>query len=339
MSFFGLDIGTSSFKVLQASAVGPGVSVEAIGAIANPIASIEFSDKTQVQRASDSLKKLLGEMGLKEKRVVVGISEQKVYSRVVSMPAMPDSELASAIAWEAEQFVPVPIAEVEMDYAVVRRAKPGAEDNQMLVYLLASPKKYLNEIVEFVVGVGLEPIAIESEMAAAHRVMSKIGLEGSTLTLNVGASSSAISIAEKDELLFTYVLPVGGIALTRALSQALTFPLPQAEEYKRTYGLDGRQFEGKIKAALMPVVMSLVSESRKAIEYYASQYKSQIARIVLSGGGAYLPEFVTHISGEFPGIEVVVADPFTKFSMVKKVNLPKDRASYMVVSGLSLREI
>jgi len=338
MSFFGLDIGSSSFKVTQVTKMGSSFGIDAIGAIVNPISSVDFSDVTLKQRASDALKKLLSEMGMKERRVVLGISESKVFSRVVSMPAMSDAELASAINWEAEQFVPMPIAEVEMDYSIVRRPLSEATDQTMLVYLLASPKKYLEEVLNFAVGVGLEPIAIESEMVGVSRSLTYGGLSGTSILVNIGATASTIAIVDGDSLLFSYVFPVGGFAMSRALAQSLSFPLPQAEEYKRTYGLDGRQFEGKVKTALLVVINSLVGDLRKAIEYHTAQYKTAVVRIMLVGGGAYLPELTTYLSGEFPGIEVSVADPFLKSKSAKRVNLPSDRASYAVAVGLALRE-
>ena len=193
MSFIGVDIGSSSFKVAKCMRMGTNFAIEAIGAVPNPAASVDFSEATVRQRASDSLKKLLSEMGMRERRVVIGISEAKVFSRVVSLPVMSDAELSTAITWEAEQFVPVPIAEVEMDYSVVRRPQPGSAETNMLVYLLASPKKYLSQIVDFAVGVGLEPIAIESEMVAVTRAITLDELEGATLCVHIEASSTMIN--------------------------------------------------------------------------------------------------------------------------------------------------
>ena len=318
--------------------MGGNFSVSAIGAISNPILSVDFTDTIARQRASDSLKKLLSEMHMREKRVVVGIAESKVYSRVLSMPNMSDAELTTAITWEAEQFVPVPIVEVEMDYTVIRRPTGANGNNKMLVYLLAAPKKYLEQVVGFVTGVGLEPVAIESEMMAVARSATYGGSPGTSMLLHIGASSTIIAIVENEDLLFSYVVPIGGVAMTRALVQSLSFPFPQAEEYKRTYGLDGRQFEGKVKNALSIVVNGIVVEVRKALEYHAVSTGVPVSRILLSGGSAYLPELTTYISSEFPGVEVVVGNPFAKAKVGKQLILPNDKASYSVAVGLALRE-
>lgn len=338
MSFFGLDIGSSSFKVAKLTPLGGVFMVNGIGATTNPAYTADLSDPTAKQKAVDSVKKLLSDMKMKERRVVVGIPESRVYSRVLTLPIMSDVELESAMKWEAEQFVPVPISEVELDYSMIRRGDGDKGASTMLVYLIASSKKYLTSVVDFVTSVGLEPIAIESEMVAITRVIAYSKLQGSSMILHVGSSATLIGIVENESLLFAYVVPVGGVAMTRALSQALTFTLPQAEEYKRTYGLDGRQFEGKVKNVLVGVVSSLLVEIHKALEYHATQHKMRIGRMILSGGGAYLPELSAYLSGEFPGIEVVVMDPFAKAKLAGSMKLPVDRASYAVATGLALRE-
>jgi type IV pilus assembly protein PilM len=338
MSFIGLDLGTAALKVVSILPMGSNFGVDAIGAVPNPTGSVNLVDPTVKQRVGESLKKLLSDMGLRERRVVVGIPESQVFSRVIGLPIMSDAELASAIGWEAEQFVPVPIEEVEMDFSVVKRPPAGSAETTMLVYLIASPKKYLKGVVDFLSGLGLEPIAIESEMVAAARALSfGVAVTGTTLVVHMGAQSTVLGIVEGDVLLFSYVVPIGGVALTRSLAQTLAFPLPQAEEYKRTYGLSPTQFEGKVRQALMIAFGQVITEIHKAIEYHATEHKTSINRVQLSGGGAYLPELSSYLSGEFPGIEIVIADPFVRAKMASKVQLPLDRASYTVAVGLGLR--
>jgi type IV pilus assembly protein PilM len=249
---------------------------------------------------------------------------------------MSEAELASAIKWEAEQFVPIPVADVELDFSILSTSVPG-EDKKMLVYLVAAPKKYLQSLVDFLTSVGLEPIAVESEMVAVSRALTFGGQTSTTLILHIGAMSSVLAIVDGNALTFSYVIDSGGVALTRALSQSLALPLPQAEEYKRTYGLDASQLEGKVRAGLLIVLDNIVSEVRKAMEYHLSVRKSSVTRIVLSGGGAYLPSLAPHLSEKFGGIEVLLADPFGAVKPDKNVQIPRERSVYSVSVGLSQR--
>ncbi len=336
-AYFGLDIGSSSIKVAKSSVYGvKNFTLESIGLVVNPAGSIDFGSPVVVEKLKTAVKQLLSESKIKEKRVVLSVAESKVFSRILTLPSMSEAELSSAIKWEAEQFIPIPVSEVELDFSVLQTSIPG-EDKKMLVYLVAAPKKYLQSMVDFVTSVGLEPIAVESEMVAVSRSLTFGAQAPTTLVLHIGAMSSVLAIVDSNALTFSYVVEAGGVALTRGLSQSLSLPLPQAEEYKRTYGLDSNQLEGKVMAGLMIVLNGIISEVRKAMEYHLSKRKNSVTRIVLSGGGSYLPNFAAVISSAFGGIEVIIADPFAAAKATKGVVIPRERAVYSVAVGLSQR--
>jgi type IV pilus assembly protein PilM len=252
------------------------------------------------------------------------------------MPPMSEAELTSAISWEAEQFVPIPIADVELDYSIVDSGNSN-KDKKMLVYMVAAPKKKLQSMVDFLINVGLDPIAVESEMVALARSLSYLPASGPTLILSLGALSSLIGILKDSSLLFSYVTQVGGVALTRGLAQSLTLPLPQAEEYKKTYGVDPNQLEGKVRKGLLLGLNQIVDEMRKAMEYYASIHNERVNRILLTSGGAYLPGLVGYLTEEFGGVEVVVADPMLVGKAARGVVIPRERAHLAVALGLAQR--
>lgn len=335
--YFGLEFGSSSIKVAQVTLTGPkAFVVNALGSGPNAAGSLDFAEPMITQKIAASLKKVLADSGIKEKRVVVAIPESQVFSRIIEMPPMSEAELTSAISWEAEQFVPIPIAEVELDYSIV---DPGNhnKDKKMLVYMVAAPKKKLQAMVDFLINVGLDPIAVESEMVAIARSLSYLPSSGPTLILSMGALSSLIGILKDSSLLFSYVAQVGGVALTRSLSQALTLPLPQAEEYKKTYGVEPSQLEGKVRKGLLIGLTQIVDEMRKAMEYYASTHNERVNRILLTSGGAYLPGLVSYLTEEFGGVEVVVADPLAVGKAARGVVIPKERAHLAVALGLAQR--
>lgn len=336
-AYFGLDIGSSSIKAVQSSLMGTkNFSVDAIGLVVNPAGSTDFGSPVVVEKLKIAVKQLLTEAKIKEKRVVVSVAESKVYSRILVMPFMSEAELSSAIKWEAEQFVPIPVSEVELDFSIIQNNIPG-EDKKMLVYLVAAPKKYLQSMVDFLTGVGLEPIAVESEMVAVSRALTFGTQPATTLIVHIGAMSSVLAIVDSSTLTFSYVIESGGVALTRALSQSLALPLPQAEEYKRTYGLDETKLEGKVRSGLLLVLDPIISEIRKAMEYHLSTRKTNVTRIILSGGGAYMPALGSQLSKSFGGIEVLLADPFAVAKQSRGVAIPREKPVYSVAVGLSQR--
>lgn len=335
--YFGLEFGSSSIKVVQVTLTGPkAFVVTALGSGTNSAGSLDFADPVISNKIASSLKKVIAESGIKEKRVVVAIPESQVFSRIIEMPQMSEAELTSAISWEAEQFVPIPISEVELDYSIVD-AGGGNRDKKMLVYMVAAPKKKLQAMVDFLINVGLDPIAVESEMVAIARSLSYLPSAGPTLIVSLGALSTLIGILKDSALLFSYVTQLGGVALTRSLSQSLTLPLPQAEEYKKTYGIDPNQLEGKVRKGLLIGLSQIVDEMRKAMEYYATTHGERVTRILLSAGGAYLPGLVPYLGEEFGGVEVIVADPLMVGKAARGVVIPKERAHMAVALGLAQR--
>jgi type IV pilus assembly protein PilM len=149
-AYFGLDIGSSSIKVTQSSLMGTkAYSLDAIGLAMNPAGSVDFTNGEVVSKLGPVIRQLLSEAKIREKRVVVSVAESRVYSRILSMPVMSEAELSSAIKWEAEQFVPIPVAEVELDFSIVAQPTAASADKKMLVYLVAAPKKYVQALVTF----------------------------------------------------------------------------------------------------------------------------------------------------------------------------------------------
>lgn len=335
--FFGLDFGNSSIKAVQSNPLGSKASnLLAVGLVQNPAGSVDFLNKAVCEKLAPAVKQLIGEAGIRDKRAVVSIPESKVYSKIVMMPAMSEAELSSAVAWEAEQFVPVPVDEVEIDYSIVK--KVAGREGGILVYLVAAPKKLLQAMVDFLLSIGIEPIAIESEMVAVSRALTFGGIgEGSSLLVHIGALSSVMGIVEEESLMFSHYLNTGGVALTRAVSQSLSLPIAQAEEYKRTYGMDPKQLEGKVREGLLVVMEGMANEMQKAMEYHATENGSQVRRIILSGGGAYMPDLGAYLGEKFAGIEVVLGDPFSKAKARGNLAIPQERAAYVVAAGLSLR--
>lgn len=337
-AYFGLDVGSSSIKATQVSLLGSkAYSVMATGLAMNPAGSVDYTNPDVTAKLGPAIKQVLSEAKIRERRVVLSIAESRVYSRILSMPTMSEAELSSAIKWEAEQFVPVPVSEVELDFSIVSESSKQASDKKMLVYLVAAPKKYLQSMVDFMISLGLEPIAVESEMVAVTRALTYGIDSGTSLIVHMGAMSCVLAIVDKGALTFSYVTESGGVALTRALAQSLSLPLPQAEEYKRTYGLDSTQLEGKVRTGLLLILDSVVSEMRKAMEFHLSTYKTRVNKIILSGGGAYLPQLPNHLSEVFGGIEVVVGDPFAVAKPGRAITLPREKAVYSASVGLSER--
>lgn len=236
---------------------------------------------------------------------------------------MSTPELASAIKWELDQVVPFPPDKIEISWVVINKPKKKIGNEKMKVFVVAVPKKVTESYVKLLTLTGLEPERLENEVLSLARGLSGfIEDKGVNLILDVGASTTKMVVVEGDEIHLSHVVPLAGMAMTRMISEAFKIPVNQAEQYKRTYGVDKQQVEGKIYNALNGLLDSLVVEIKKVMANFANSEKDkQIGKIVLVGGGAFLKGF-TGILVEKTGLDVVIGDPFgsVKVSEVVKTS-------------------
>ncbi len=316
-AYFGLDIGSTSIKMIQSD--GNRVKVIAIGT--NPFGKT-VSVMTNVEKISitDLLKNMLKESGMRAGKVVASISESSVFSRVLKFPVMSTPELSTAIKWELDQSVPFPPNEIETSWSVLERPEKFEGNEKISVYVVAVPTKISETYVQMLELVGLEPIRLENEIPALNRTFAPtLTDENPAAILDLGASGSNIIICGKNKIFSSFYVPVGGSALTKLIAEAFNLPVDQAESYKRTYGLAKEQLEGKMVTALKPVIDNLIGELRKLlIAYKDENQNSAVNKLILTGGGSYLIGLIPYLTEALGGIEVVMGDTFANMAVDTK---------------------
>ena len=222
---FGLDIGASAIKVIQLSGGKGKYQVEAIGMGVNPVGNLATENKQELGMIAEGVRKTVIEAGIKLKKVKTALPESLVYTRVIELPPLSEAELASALSWEAEQYIPIPLTEVNLDWQIVNRPNKDSERNKMEVLLVAAPKTVVAKWVGLVESAGLELTVMETEILAASRSLVRPVNNNEpvlpTVVCHIGADGTDISIVENGKLAFAYALPTGGVSLTRLISQGL----------------------------------------------------------------------------------------------------------------------
>jgi type IV pilus assembly protein PilM len=256
------------------------------------------------------------------------------------MPVLSDAELSSAIKWEAEQHIPVSLAEVNFEYDVIYRPAKGSSEDEMVVFMVGAPKTTVEKYLNLLEMVGVEPIGLEPEVISLSRAfLSKVnaGEQVATLVCNFGALASSFLVVDNARISVAHSAAIGSLALTRALEKGLALDPSQSEEYKRTYGLEVEKLEGRVRAVLLPVFDSLVREIRKTIQFFISKDPGahRVGRVIMAGGGANLPGMVGYLA-EILSIEVLVGDPLKNYG--NEHRQIGDPASYGVATGLAVKE-
>jgi type IV pilus assembly protein PilM len=339
-NLFGLDFGSSTYKVVKLEDQAEKIRLASLGVIQAPSPGIESDSDNDLKQVVEAIKKVKTDAKIPTSQVALALPESKVYTRVIEMPSLTDEELSSAMEWEAEQYIPIPLSEVNLDWQVLARPGKGFEEKKMEVLLVAAPKALIRKYSKVAEEAGLEIMSLESEIIAISRAV--VGEEEvAKVVLNLGGRSTDIAIVRSGQVVFTRSIGTGGVSISRAVASTLNLDLAQAEEYKKAYGFLENQLEGKVRGAIVPIFNVIVSEIKKAIDYYVTKASdNKLGSIVVSGGTALLPGAIAYLA-ENLGIEVLVANPFAKMLMDERSEklLSASAPLYAVAVGLAMKEV
>ncbi|MBI2621567.1 MAG: type IV pilus assembly protein PilM [Candidatus Levybacteria bacterium] len=339
---FGLDIGVSSIKAVELDADKNNFKLKACIVVPSPPKGMLSESPVDEEEMAEALKKAVYDAGISVKKTNIALPENQVYTKVVEMPYLSDRELASAIYWEAEQYIPIPLSSVSLSWNVIRRSQKPQPNEKMEVLMVGAPTLIIKKYQKVIGMAGLGVSAMETEIISTVRAITAfnpVNYTAPTIIVNIGAISTSLAIVSGNNLIFTYSLPIGGAAINRAISADFGLSTLQAEEYKKTYGIAKGPLGARIGKATEPIISSILSEVKKAIIYFSQKYKdSRIEQIILSGESARLPGIDIYFANS-TGIETVIANPwkFLNPSEVPKEIL--DRApDYSIAVGLALRD-
>ncbi len=335
MTSLAIDLGTYAIKAVSAKP-GPEPAVVRAVEVFNTAGISLPTDDSQQEKLAKLLEALISDNNLPRTDVRISLPETVVSTKIISLPWLSDAELASAIGWQAEQHIPIPPEELSLEYQVLFRPPRADKATPMRVLLVGVRKSVVERYVILFNIIGIEPSLVETQTLSVIRSLQFTNQDPTTLLVHMGASTLDMAVMFQGELSFVYTHLNGGQLLTRALEQSIGLDAAQAEQYKRTYGLDESQFQGKVKAALLPALKLLVGEVQKTVRFFTSQHPSDpVQRILLSGGSAQLPGLVQYLTAEV-GVEVLVAAPFaTAKGAIPESNHP----AYSVCMGLLMRQL
>ncbi len=334
----GVDIGSHSIKLVELAHEKDSVRLIAAGAIATPPKSLNSQIDADQKALANAIKQLVKQTMARSRDVIISLPESQVFTRVIEVPQLSQRELASAIRWEAEQYVPLPLDQVNLDFSILRDSKVTSS-GKMDVLLVASPKTLVEKYVALMENADLNPIAAETEIIAISRSLVRTtAMVKNVMIVSLGAQTTDLAIVREGILAFTRSISTGGEALSRALIQGLEFNPMQAEQFKQTYGLEKDKLEGKIVAAVRPIMDTIVSEMTRAIAYFQEKYTTDRVEVILiCGGTAKLPGMVSYIA-ESTGVETQLGNPWLGIKYEQRFTvLEPEGATFAVAIGLALR--
>ncbi len=334
--FFGLDLGSSAIRLVQLRQSGPKYSLVSYGQTNIPIGLTQSDSPIDVKQVSQIIKKLVHDARISVKDVVSALPGSSVYTAIVRMPQMSASEIEKAVEFQAEQNIPLNLNEVKISWQMILPAIPP--NNEMAVMIIAVPNSKVERMMATLEGADLKVNSLETVPIALTRSLGQT--QGAkVMIVDMGATNTEIAVVQNEILFHARTLPVASFAFTRAMSQNLGLDLNQAEQFKRKFGLSQDKLEGEIFKTLQSFLASIIEEIKRSIKFYQEQFGQNIDKILLSGGGARLPELPSYLSSLLE-IDVQLASPWSYIVYPPSVqqDLINTNAEYSTAIGLAMRK-
>lgn len=338
MKTVGLDIGSYAIKIVAGRTKRPGVEVLQSVEVPNPIGAVYPDSPEKRQQLVSTLTTAFQQNKISPNNVRVALAESLVSTQIVRMPMLSDAELASAIQWQVEQHIPIPLEEMKYEYSVLRRSDKKEADPSMDVLMVGAKKQIIQDFADILLDANLDVVDMETDTLAQLRVLQLLVQPTENVALlHIGASSSTVALIHQGSLQFVRSFPVAGILFSRSIERGVGLDIQRAEEYKRTYGLLPNQLEGRVRSALQPMVDSLAAEVQKALRYFSGQNPGeQIGRVFISGGTLYLPDLLPYLS-QVLSVEMVPIELATMEAITWKEPVGQD-SRFIVATGLTMKQ-
>jgi type IV pilus assembly protein PilM len=337
----GIDIGSSSVKLIQLSTTGSSYRVEAFAVEPVPEGAVSEGVIAEPEQIADAIKKAMQRGGFKAKNCAMAVTGSAVITKIINLPAdLSEDDIEGQIEVEAGQYIPFPREEVSLDFEVLG---PSPRNADLLEILLAASKtEHVDTRLEVAELVGLTVSVVDVEAYAIANAFDLVrkatGIdEAETIgVLNIGSTVSSMIVLRGNRSIYSREHSFGGHQLI--------------EECMRRYGMDAEQagflqrgeeppagFEDEV---LEPFRQNVIQQISRALQFYSSSSEySSINTLFITGGGASIPGLAEAVGNEV-GISCEVADPLKDLRVAPKVNaksLDQARASLTTACGLALR--
>ena len=339
----GIDISSTTVKLLELSESNGGLHVEAYSVVSLPAGAVVEKNINDVDAVASAIESVVRQSRTKATEVIAAVCGSSVINKTISMPAgLTDDEMETQIALEADQYIPYPLNEVALDFEVQGQTE-GKED-QVDVLLAACRRETINARIGALEMAGLTPKVIDVEAYAMERayelVRQQAGVDPSATVaiVDIGATMTTLSVLDQGSNVYTREQTFGGKQLTDEIMRRYGFSLSDAGLAKKQGGLP----DGYEEDVLLPFKEAVVQQIGRALQFfYSSSSFNAVDHIFLAGGVAVTEGLVT-LAEDRLATPTTIANPIKNMTLSPGVNavaMSSDAPAAMVVAGLALRGI
>ena len=343
--FLGIDIGTSSIKVVELSRKGQVLKLVNYGEVKTaslqgaPFRIVEKDGLLLSNREiAAAIKVILKEAGIQSREVNLSIPDFSSFFTTFGLPPMSQKELESAVRYEARSYIPLPLSEITLDWMVIEGKTANKTKAPLEILVVAIPNEVINQYQEIAALSGVQIKSLEAEVFALCRSLAK-NKKKIIAVIDLGARSTTCNILENGTLKLSHSFNISGNELTEILSRSLGVDYEKAEDLKKNLGLVGQEGDGQsIRETLLPLIDSVSTEIKKIFQNYSQRESKEIEEIILAGGATLLPGLKEYFSEEL-NKKVELANPFSQieFPPLLEEILKQMGPSYAIAVGLAMR--
>jgi len=322
----GLDIGSSKIKTVELRPIRKGgYELSSLGV--EELSPDCIVDGVIISKlpVSDAINRIFNQHSIKNRRVATSVSGHSVIVKKISLPAQSEEDLAESIRWEAEQYIPFDIADVNLDYEILNQTN---STGNLDVLLVAVKKEKITDHTSVITMSGRNPVIVDVDAFAlqnAYEINYDPSSRSTVALLDIGASIMTLSIVAGSEFLFTRDVGVGGHQYTDFIQKEFNVNFNQAQSLKH-----GETVEGINPSEAQHVIESVTEiiclEIQKTLDFFKSTTTvDHIDRMLVSGGAAHTPGLIETLARKFD-------IPAEKFDAFKNISFDKNRFSPAMIA-------
>ncbi|MCX6796028.1 MAG: type IV pilus assembly protein PilM, partial [Candidatus Falkowbacteria bacterium] len=317
-SFLGVDIGTSSIKIVELKKEAGQAKLLTYGFSENK-EIISGEGQHNPAYLAGAINRICNEAGMVSRTAVSALPTFSVFSSIINLSSVNKKDIDSAVHWEAKKVIPLPLEEMILDWKIINNGQAGADQNKnqtgknVKVLLTGAPKSLVKKYIDIFKEAKINLLSLETETFSLVR--SLVGNDKSPVMLvELGAATTDISIINNGIPLLSRSIDVGGIKLTKEISNFSKIEIEKAEQFKFDLGVSALDSaESGIPQIVTDVISPIVNEIKYALNLFRDKYKLQTEKIILSGGSALLPNLTGYLGKVF-NIQVLIGDPWARIS-------------------------